>query len=810
LLPYVRYRAVQNRRIVLIAAIGMLLSAVVATSQATKPKAVRGVVVDSATQEPLRFVSVRLEGTTRGAMTTSGGAFVIVMPDSRDSAALLASMVGYQATRTVVRANDTLVRIALAERALGAAAVYVTAEDPAYKIMRNVVKRKMRQDSIRRYTYMLYTKFVATTDTITASRASGRGDSTVFSILESYSKGYVERPNKFFNEIIQRRQTANIPPQANFVAFGTNLNAFDDEVSILNEVIVTPFSTKGLDIYDLRLASDEADSIVKIDIKPLSSQRKTFEGSIWIDTRTFHPVEVRLTPSKAVNLPFDARLTYRQTFVDVDGKASMPEALSIVTTLQADVLFIISPRLDVTIETYCYDYQLGADFDDGIFDQRRVEILESAFEFDTTFWNQNERVPLREEERRAYDEIAIALENPDSLASATFIDRFLGPIPQYLARLGRRPFTGFEDIARYNRIHGLYLGLGTRFRPDTAVELYGTAGYGTSNNTLYGQVIASFFAGRYQNWRIDASVYERLERRDDPWVVRTPAITFTTLFAGNDYGDYYHNTGVTVGAGYSWGQMRFIRNDFYERPSTIDVWVRREHHRSVEGLPVFTVAGTSRAYRQNPLIDAGDYTLIGGRLHVMYHPQRTVSRTGFGLQWEVSDTSLFSSRRYLWLHGSGIARMRTLPLWTLDVGVRAGYATGDVPAQRFFSMETSVSGLAAANAFRGMGVKEFYGDRYVALTMAHNFGELVPGLLRIPNVASFGLEFLLTGSVAWSSFEANTVSTLPSTSQTADRWYYEAGIAVNRILLFFRLDVGARISQRDNPAFYVTLGAASF
>jgi hypothetical protein len=109
-----------------------------------------------------------------------------------------------------------------------------------------------------------------------------------------------------------------------------------------------------------------------------------------------------------------------------------------------------------------------------------------------------------------------------------------------------------------------------------------------------------------------------------------------------------------------------------------------------------------------------------------------------------------------------------------------------------------------------MSVKEFYGDRYLALTLAHNFGELVPGLLRIPNVASFGLEFLLTGSVGWSAFESGSVTVLPSTAQTVDRWYYEAGIGVNRILLFFRLDVGARFSQRERPGFYVTLGAATF
>ena len=79
-------------------------------------------------------------------------------------------------------------------------------------------------DSLKNYTYMLYTKFVVSADTVPAGRNSGRNDTSIFSILESYSKGFFEKPDKYFNEIIQKRQTANIPAQANFVAFGTNLN----------------------------------------------------------------------------------------------------------------------------------------------------------------------------------------------------------------------------------------------------------------------------------------------------------------------------------------------------------------------------------------------------------------------------------------------------------------------------------------------------------------------------------------------------------------------------------------------------------
>jgi hypothetical protein len=111
-----------------------------------------------------------------------------------------------------------------------------------------------------------------------------------------------------------------------------------------------------------------------------------------------------------------------------------------------------------------------------------------------------------------------------------------------------------------------------------------------------------------------------------------------------------------------------------------------------------------------------------------------------------------------------------------------------------------------------MNVKEFYGDRYAALSLEHSFGEVIPGVLRIPSIASFGIEFIMTGSMGWTDFSkgARLLEALPSTAQTQDKYYYEAGIALNRILLFFRLDFSARLSQRMTPEYRFTVSSATF
>jgi hypothetical protein len=111
-----------------------------------------------------------------------------------------------------------------------------------------------------------------------------------------------------------------------------------------------------------------------------------------------------------------------------------------------------------------------------------------------------------------------------------------------------------------------------------------------------------------------------------------------------------------------------------------------------------------------------------------------------------------------------------------------------------------------------MNVKEFYGDRYAALSLEHNFGEVIPGVLRIPSIASFGIEVILTGSIGYTEFSKNAlvIKQLPSTYSTNDTYYYEAGIALNKIFLFFRCDVSGRFSQRSDPELRFTISGSTF
>ena len=777
---------------------------------------IRGSITDSLTLQPLKFVTIRAMGNESKATVTSKQGTYLLRVKQGDYT-LSFSMVGYGSIikQVSIGSKDITLDIKLSQSAFRSAEVIVSAEDPGVKLMRSVLaKKQLWRDSLQRYSYMLYTKFVVSADTLTAGRSSGRNDTSIFSILESYSKGYFAKPDKFFNEIIQKRQTANIPPQANFVAFGTNINIYEDIISITGEEVYTPFHPDALDFYEFILEGttiDDGNEIARIQVKPKTGQRRLFSGTVHIHKEKLAPVFVSLIPNRAVKLPFDASFTFEQNFQEFESRFSLPVSLRIYSSLSAEILFLFAPRVDINIETVAYDYVINPYIDPDIFEQRRVEINEKANTFDSSFWIEQAMLPLKKEEEQAYEQIQRAIDDPDSLATSAF-NSLLGDVSRFFQQFQRRPFTGFENILRYNRVHGVYTGIGLQFTQSFNAETGVQVGYGWADRKPYIDMFHRQYLDKSKKYFIEAQAYSTLARRDNPYVIGVNGINVLSFLFKNDYGDYYYNQGAGLYAEYGWGQLRFLRRDEFIRPSGIRFGIRHERHDPASVNTNFALfASDSAKFRGNPTIQSGNFTMVNGEFRFQFTPIRRISTGGFIITGTHAIGAL-SESSFSQATFQTFIRMTTLPLWRLDMRFSGGYSWGDIPPQRFYSLESSIASTAGDGVFRGMNVKEFYGDRFAALSLEHSFGEVIPGVLRIPSIASFGIEFILTGSMGWTDFSqgAKLLQALPSTSQTADTYYYESGIALNRILLFFRLDFSARLTQRMTPEYRFTISSATF
>jgi len=784
---------------------------------------ISGTIRDSSSGDIMGFVTVKIKNIQTGTFSNSRGYFELnLFPGTYQ---ISFSFVGYKTENKEVIIDDKNVylEVFLKPSSVELPQIEVIAEDPGARLMRKVIKKKQeKMDSLKTYSYSLYTKFVASTDTLTAGRTDRPADTTIVSIFESYSLGYFKKPDLYYNEIIQRRQSANVPPQANYVAYGTNLNAFDDYVNILNEEIATPFHPDALDFYDFTLVGELEDSekkIEKIRAQPISNFRKLFDGYVYIDAEKLGPVLVDLIPNKAVKLPFDAKLSYYQTFEDVGNGFFLPKGLRIFSSLQADLFWILSPRLDIKIETSAFDYKVNIPLDNSLFSRRRVEINDFANKFDTAFWNDNIIIPLRIEELQAYQAIQSLRDNPDSLEGTNVLEKIFGPVVNFIAQFTRPPFTGLEDVIRYNRVNGFTLGAGLKFRPFERGELSLYTAYPFSSNIPILEGNIKFFLDKNELNSFNFSAYKTLSRIDNPNIVKYPAITILSLLSKNDYGDYYYRNGFEFSAGTSWGQLRFLRREVFVRPSSFNVFFRYEEHKTAYNNTNFAIFNSKSSFRDNPQIIEGLNSSLGFEFNLNFHPYRRLTNLGFHLHTEHSNPKILGSDfNFTRIYSSFNVRTRTLPLWRLDLRLSGGLITGEAPPQKFFSLESAVSNFATESAFRGLLVKEFYGDKYIAMSMEHNFGEIIPGVFRIPNIASFGIEFITLANIGWTDFSEKTRHYLESyniklpnsTSQTSDGLYFEAGIALNRLLLFLRFDLVARFSQTSKPKLMFSISGAQW
>ncbi len=781
---------------------------------------VSGKVISEEDATPLAGVTIRATDQ-KGTYTNSKGEFSLQLAGGTHH--LVLTMVGMEKLIATIEVKQDTSAILFKMRTNPAISegVVVIAEDPGMRLMRKAIEKKIAQSKeVNSYKYLLYTKFVVQTDTITAGRTDKPADSTIFSIFESYSIGYFLKPNNYYNKIIQRRQSDNVPPQANFVAFGTNLNVYDDFIKILGEEIFTPFHPDAPDFYDFILHTNYLDnentSIKRIIVNTTTDLRRMFSGYVYLNEETLMPAKVVLYPNVAVRLPFNTKMKLVQTFHN--NGYTFPERLEITTSSQANIFGLIQPRLDINLVTYATNFEVNEEIDKKIFNSRSVDVAPGADKFDTTFWERNKFVELTADEIEAYEAIRRFREAPDSAEGTNIFTKYLRPITQQLEKLERKPFTGWEDMLIYNKVKGFNPTISLRDEFWSSYRFGVKLGYGISDKKLNYELMLGTAFDELKQYRMSISIYNTLMRSDAQHTVRTSTITLNSLLTGFDYGDYYYGNGMEVAFSAGFGQLRFIRRNEFERPTVYKLYFKTEKHTNARRHSNFSFFPPKKE-RINPPIVEGMSNIVGFEANWNFHRARRLSNLGFSIGAELSSKKyLGSDFDYSKIEYQMNWRQRTFPLSRIDVRLGAGYIFGEALPHKFFSIESSSSFISGNTAMRGTDEKEFYGSKFVSLSLEHNWGEIIPGLFRIPNIAEFGLEFVNFVNASYSSFDKNDIFAkydgnlhIPnSTAATADKWYYEIGLGVNRLLIFFRTDITIRLSQVEHPRLFLKFTSANF
>jgi hypothetical protein len=747
-----------------------------------------GVVFDAATGDRLPAATVRVVGTDRGTIANADGSYRLSLANGPWRIA--ASFVGYRPdTVGVMLDGPTVVNIRLEPSPIRLAEVVVSGEDPAVAIMRRVIEEKRRRNvTLETYHFEAFTRQIL------------RSDTSIASIMESYSSGYWRSGDTLREVIRQKRQTENLSMSQNFAQVGGITNFYEDEIPFGGYRFVGPTSPDAFDYYDFRLDrsfKQDGNTIFVIQLRPNTRLTPLLDGEVQVVDERFVLAGVDVRPNEAFIIPFisDFEVRSRQQFAPIQERYWLPVDIRTSVRVSVSLAAFKLPTISFEQTSTIYDYQINVPVPDSLFRQRRVQVDSAANRFDSIFWRQREVLPLTTEQAEAYRTI-------DSTKTLDKVFRPTGPLADAdSSSLLGKVFSAlaYADL-RFNRVLGGFIG--GRYSTDTIGGRWmvkAGAGYGFAEHRWSASAGISALVERSNRLTLGVDLYRDVVPVSNEGKHVELSNIVTALFDKNDYFDY-----LSVRGGRVWATMRPLRKLSLRADATV------EDHRPSTKNTDFSLFYRSRAFRPQPAADAGRVHSITASLRWGDEalPINIIHADEMRIALEAADPSILGGdMRFMRWSLQGSYRISTLsnrgPFGPyLAAYLTAGLATGRVPVQRLFSLETQSSSYAPLGALRGASVKEFAGDRYVVLSLEHNFRSNFFLWLGIPYFYKNAYETIVTAVVASSAFATRT-----ATLGAATRGIYtEAGFAVGRIFQLLRLDLTYRFTAPRG--LHLTLGVS--
>ncbi len=757
---------------------------------------VQGVVLDAETGETLPSATILLQDTFRGTITNPEGQFNIQIDSF--PATLVVRYIGFNSEQVVLNeAPDEPVQVQLARSVTELEEITVTEKDPGLSIMEIVIARKqLWRANLNTYRVEAYT------------RQSLRNDTSIVSITESSSIAYWDRELGHREVQLSRRQTSNLSDDQNFSGVRYQPNFYDDNIQIAGYQMVGITHPEATRYYNFRLLETsqmDGKPVYKIEVTPRRNLQPLFEGTAWVLGREYALLEVELKPNKVVSFPppvQDFDLSYSQQFSNYGGEFWLPVDMRVEGLIRIGMIGLQFPRIQFRQVSRLTDYEINIELPDSIYQRenwfvRADSVTQRRLETDI------EPIPLTLEEVTAYETIDSTATLDEAFRPEGFLARMAeasdgGNGAGFTIGGGRLAAAGISPRLRYNRMDGLHLGLSMNRRFNEAGLRINTFGgysfhsekwdYGTriQQKLLPFSGDAIYLRAGYEN--ITDTIYP--SRLYD-----TGIGSIVMVLGGEDYFDYFRNEKMHA-------SLLFRRI----LPRTdVGITFSRELQRTFGDLEVrdYSLFGWHGVRRPNPLIEEG--TLQAFRFDVGLN----VSPNTFGisgnrqlqLSIEIADDAIGSDFSYTKFDAALSFNFETffqrrLFANTLDLQLAAGTAIGDLPLQRFGSIDGTKSRFTPFGSLRTRKYLPYTGSSYWLAVAEHNFRTVPFEILGLRPLVDRGWGIIVFAGAGYTEASRDFSESVMMT----DGVHTEAGISLNSILGILRIDVAKRL---DAPGAFI-------
>jgi len=330
----------------------LILLSVSASAQET---IVKGKITDANSGDPVPFANIIFQNTTVGTRTDFEGNYTLkTTAGSGTSDTLVVTFIGYKSKKKYVASGiSQVINFQLEEEVASLQeVVFEAGENPAFAILRNVVRHKNINDKrkLTAYEYETYTKIEVDVDNMTdkfrkrkvikkitqvldsVDRIAGEDGKPILPLFisESVSKFYYrDNPTLKTENILHSKINGIGVEDGSLVTqlIGSSFqeyNFYQNWLGILQKQFVSPIADGWRLYYEYDLTDSldvDGDFCYRLDFFPKSPQDLAFSGTMWITKKEFALKQIDATVGKEANLNFIEKIRIQQELQAVDGDA---------------------------------------------------------------------------------------------------------------------------------------------------------------------------------------------------------------------------------------------------------------------------------------------------------------------------------------------------------------------------------------------------------------------------------------------------------------------------------------------------------
>lgn len=796
---------------------------------------IMGKVTDAKTQEPIPFVNIILKNSNVGSITDMNGNFKIETKEKGDS--LIASFIGYRRqAKKVYLGRFQTINFQLEPEAIELQEITIVTKKRkrnkdtlALEILDKIWEHKHQNDieKLDYYEYETYNKVQFDLNNLTekffenkvlkqfefvkkyidTSTVNGKAYLPVF-ILESVSDFYYRKRPKAEREFIKATQASGINNESVNQFMGNmyiRINLYDDYLDLFGKGFVSPIARLGRMYYRYYLLDSgwvNNNWCYHLAFVPKIKQENVFSGNFWVTDTTFAIKKINLKIDKNVNLNFINNVIIEQEYAPIDHTAWMLSKETII----ADFNLFENPNNTTGFfgrkTTTFRNHKINYPRDDNFYNTKtNIVVKEDAQNKTESYWELVRHEPLTQKEQGIF-KMVDSIKNVKTFR--TFYD-IMNAIVTYYYVWGKFEFGPYFTLYSFNNVEGNRIRIGGRTSNEIStrymIESY--LAYGTKDQRLkYGGNFLYLFDQNPRRGVLLDYKHDMEQLGQSVNAFREDNILSSTFRRGPQYTlsmvnqiktEYEHEwyQGFSNTLRLKWRQY-FPYNDQKFLLNTND------NLTTIYSSFITTEISLNTRYAYNERFVMGEFERIslGTEYPVINFTATLGVKNIFGSQFNYQKLELNIDH---WFN--------TYPIGYGTYIIDAGKIFGRLPYPLLKLHEGNQTYFFDEYAFNLMNYYEFVSDQWASITYTHYFDGFF--LNKIPLFRRLKWREIAWGKalVGFLRNENYSVMTFPQTLYTLDRQqdlghlkpYVEAGVGVENILKFIRVDAIKRFSYLNHP-----------